>query len=171
MTRPTLAPAVLAKGQVSDRQFRDAFAQLPSGVSILTTYGSDGPCGMTASAVCSLSQDPPLALAALANDSQTLARIRAHGAFGINVLRDRHAPVAAAFARPTPHPAARFNGLPYDPVASVPILRAALSWLACEVTDLHPGGDHTIVTGLVRAAGHGTGSPLVWHARHFTSAR
>ncbi|GAB2808922.1 flavin reductase family protein [Streptomyces daliensis] len=170
MERPALAPpVVLAKGQVSARQFRDAFAQLPAGVSVLTTYAPEGPCGMTASAVCSLSQDPPLALAALANDSRTLARIRVHGAFGINVLRARDTAVADLFARPAPDPAHRFDGLPHEPVASVPVLCEALVWLACEVVGLYPGGDHTILTGLVRAAGRRPGVPLVWHRRRYTS--
>ncbi|MEU0353065.1 flavin reductase family protein [Streptomyces sp. NPDC006237] len=169
MTHPTLAPDVLTDGQASAQQFRDAFSHLPSGVSILTTYGPDGPCGMTASAVCSLSLQPPLALAAVANTSQTLACIRAHGAFGINVLNAHQQPLAERFARPARTPSDRFTGVPHDKIASVPVLTEALAWLACEVKDTYPGGDHTILTGLVRATGHHAGTPLIWHNRGFTT--
>ncbi|MGW8375583.1 flavin reductase family protein [Streptomyces sp. ODS28] len=170
MFRPALAPGVLSEGHVTAQQFRDAFAQLPTGVTILTCYTPDGrPAGMTASAVCSLSQDPPMALAAVGNAGRTLSFIRAHGAFGINVLRAQQAPLAALFARAAADPADRFAGLRHDRIASVPVLHRPLAWLACELTGAHPGGDHTILTGLVRAAEHGTGRPLIRHDRGFTA--
>ncbi|MGW6454913.1 flavin reductase family protein [Streptomyces sp. NPDC055078] len=169
MTHPGVAPAVLANGQVSPGQFRDAFARLPTGVSIVTTYGPEGPYGMTAAALCSLSLEPPLTLVAIANESRTLARVRAHGSFGVNVLHAHQAPLAERFARPDQGPVDRFAGLAHDRIASVPVLRRALAWLACEVQDTHPGGDHTILTGLVRATGHSDGTPLIWHNRRFTT--
>ncbi|MBQ0826563.1 flavin reductase family protein [Streptomyces tagetis] len=169
MIPPTVAPAVSADGQATPRQFRDAFARLPAGVSVLTTFTPEGPCGMTASAVCSLSLDPPLALVAVARTSQTLAGILAGGSFGINVLHADQAALAERFARPASRPADRFAGVAHDRIARVPVLRHALAWLACDLQAAYPGGDHTILTGLVRATGHTIGTPLVWHERRFTS--
>jgi flavin reductase (DIM6/NTAB) family NADH-FMN oxidoreductase RutF len=51
----------------------------------------------------------------------------------------------------------------------VPILEASLAWLACELRELVPGGDHTIGIGAVLAMGHDTGEPLVWYRGSYTS--
>ncbi|GGZ29699.1 flavin reductase family protein [Streptomyces poonensis] len=169
MARSDMTADTPVDHQVSTQQLRDAFARLPAGVTVLTTYASGEPCGMTASAVCSLSLDPPLALVAVANTSRTLARIRTHRAFGVNVLGAGQAPLAERFARSADSPGERFTGLAYDRIAAVPILRGAIAWVACEVRHTYPGGDHTILTGLVRSAGHTSGAPLIWHERGFTA--
>ena len=44
----------------------------------------------------------------------------------------------------------------------VPVLDGALAWVACSLTDLLPGGDHTIGIGAVTAAQHRAGEPLIW---------
>ena len=41
------------------RRFRDAMACLPAAVNIITTDGPSGRCGITASAVCSVTDEPP----------------------------------------------------------------------------------------------------------------
>jgi flavin reductase (DIM6/NTAB) family NADH-FMN oxidoreductase RutF len=57
------------------------------------------PVGTTASAVTSLSLNPPLLLVCLDRDSRTLAAVRAHGGFAVNVLEARQRHLSANFAR------------------------------------------------------------------------
>lgn len=144
------------------RLFRSVFAQLPSGVTVLTTVGPDGPTGMTASSVTSLSLDPLLVLACASTASATLAAISRRGAFGVNVLDEHGQALAAAFARRC-HPGEKFAGVRYGVRHGVPVLDDALAWVTCDVTATHPGGDHTILVGAVTGMHRADGEPLVWH--------
>ena len=83
-------------------RLKQAFAAVPTGVSVITTAGRDGPRGMTASAVCSVSVDPLLVLVCIDNRSETLRSILENRTFAINVLRETHASVSTAFASRTP---------------------------------------------------------------------
>ncbi|MFC8076838.1 flavin reductase family protein [Streptomyces sp. NPDC057307] len=149
----------------SDREhqqrFRRVMAELPAGVTVLTTMSPQGPVGMTTSAFTSLSMDPPLVLACLHHRSGTLAAILEHGAFAVNVLADTGDDLSRVFAeKPLPD---RFTGVPHHERDTVPVLGDAVAWLTCRIHATHPGGDHTILIGTVTRAGRGNGEPLLRH--------
>jgi flavin reductase (DIM6/NTAB) family NADH-FMN oxidoreductase RutF len=144
------------------RLYRSVLAELPKGVTIVATQGDDGPAGATASAVSSLSLDPPLVLVSLARHSRTLHHLLRHGRFSINVLRDRHRQLAESFAGRQPHQD-RFATVPYHIDHDTPVLDDALAWVTCGVHATYPGGDHVIVVGAVTWMHRGRGEPLVWH--------
>ncbi len=152
---------------ISVSALRKAFAQLPAVVTVVTTLGPDGPAGMTASAICSLSLDPPLLLVCAANTSRTLTRLREHGRFAVNAIPARHAAIAHAFATPEPHPGHRFSLARHHIVNAVPVLADALATFTCAVEQTQPGGDHTIVIGRILAVDTNGGQPLLWHARGY----
>ncbi|MCT7350615.1 flavin reductase family protein [Streptomyces coelicoflavus] len=162
-------PPQTTASPVTERGFKDVLAHLPSGVTVLTTSGPDGAgaAGMTASAVCSLSLDPPMILACAANHSRTLARIRTTGVLAVNVLREDQVPLARRFADPHLDQDARFAATAHRLEDGLPVLHDALAWLTCTVQAAHPGGDHTILTAEVRRLGLGGGHPLLWHNRTF----
>ncbi|MEU6756615.1 flavin reductase family protein [Streptomyces sp. NPDC046685] len=165
----TYAPPGATRTSVTAREFKDVLAHLPSGVTVLTTSGPDGTgmAGMTASAVCSLSLDPPMILACAANSSRTLTRIRTTGMLAVNLLREDQAHLARRFADPQLDQDARFAATAHHLVDGLPVLDDALAWLACTVEATYPGGDHTILTAEVRGLGLGGGPPLLWHNRTF----
>jgi len=136
-------------------------AALPTGVTIVTAVGEQGPAGATANAVCSLSLEPPLMLACLDRGSRTLDVLRAHGRFGISVLSVGQEPIARAFASKAPH-TEKFREVEIAEHATVPILGGAAAWVACALRDLHEGGDHQIAVGDVLDLGVGEVEPLVW---------
>jgi flavin reductase (DIM6/NTAB) family NADH-FMN oxidoreductase RutF len=130
---------------------RETMSRFATGVTVVSTLGEDGePLGTTASAVASLSLDPPLVLVCLARSSHTLAALRLHGAFGVSVLADGHAGLALEFAQPGPS-AAWGEGPPAAGVTRSPLIPDALAVLDCSVHDILPGGDHVIVIGRVLA--------------------
>ncbi len=143
---------------------REAFSRVPAAVTVVTSFGPDGPCGMTASAVCPLSVDPPLLLVCVANGSGTLRHLRGHGRFAVNTLRVEDSGLAKRFAGP---PGPRFAGVAHRVVDAAPILAAALGYFTCSVAQTHPGGDHTIIVGRIRSVALGSGWPLLWHARDY----
>ena len=114
--------------------------------------GPDGePVGTTANAVCSLSLDPPLILVCFDRSSLTLAAVRSHGAFAINVLAAPQQHLSANFARRGV--AAVWEGVRHRPGRTgSPRLADVLATLECTVEYQVPGGDHEILVGRVRHA-------------------
>src|SRR2546422_2302518 len=62
-------------------------ASFPGGVVILTAFGDDHqPRGLTVSAFCAASLDPPLALVCIDKKSNTLPAVQHTGGFTANIL-------------------------------------------------------------------------------------
>jgi flavin reductase (DIM6/NTAB) family NADH-FMN oxidoreductase RutF len=142
--------------------FRAAMGMLPTGVTIVTATGPEGPAGATANAVSSLSIEPMLMLACLDRGSRTLLAVQAANRFGISVLRAGQEEVARRFATKAPVPE-KWQGVAWSERDGVPAVEDALVFAACELRDVIAGGDHVIVTGEVTALGAAGGDPLVFH--------
>jgi len=142
--------------------FRAAMGMLPTGVTVVTAGGRDGPAGATANAVCSLSIEPMLMLACLDRGSRTLLAVQAADRFGISVLHAGQEPVARAFAGKGPV-AGKWKGVAWRERDGVPAIDGALVFLACDLQDVIAGGDHVIVTGAVTTMETTEGAPLVFH--------
>ena len=157
--------------EVSAAEFRQAMGQFATGVTVITSIGADGrPVGTTASAVTSLSLDPPLVLACFDLDSVTLRAIRGHGAFVVNVLAATQRQLSANFARRGL--AAAWDGVRHrHGVTGSPRLEDVLAVMECTVERRLPGGDHEIVVGRVRhvETGGSPAGPLVYFRGGYTS--
>jgi 3-hydroxy-9,10-secoandrosta-1,3,5(10)-triene-9,17-dione monooxygenase reductase component len=130
-------------------------------VAIVTCHGDDGPAGLTTNAVTSLSLDPLLLLVCFDNGSRTLAMVRDSRRFAVNVLRAGQEDLAAMFASKR-LPAEKFEAVTHTVSHGVPVLDDALAWVACDLVELLPGGDHTIGIGAVLDGGASEGEPLVF---------
>lgn len=147
---------------LTDDTCRSFFRRLAAGVAVITADGADGPCGMTASAVTSLSMHPPLVVACLAHDSRTLEAVRWSGLFGLHLLRDDQQPTAETFGRAGRTPRV-FAERRLAGGEGPPMLSTALAWASCGVEQALDRGDHCLLIGRVLAAGSKQGSPLLWH--------
>lgn len=136
-------------------------AMLPTGVTIVSAGGPDGPAGATANAVCSLSIEPMLMLACLDRGSRTLLAVQAANHFGISVLHAGQEGVARSFATKAPV-ADKWEGVAWSERDGIPAIDSALLWVACDLRDVLAAGDHVIVTGAVRDLETGKGNPLVF---------
>jgi flavin reductase (DIM6/NTAB) family NADH-FMN oxidoreductase RutF len=145
------APLPRDDGRVIDpRRFRDTVGAFPTGVTIVTASGDDGPAGMTTNAFASVSLDPPLILVCFDDRSRTLPVVRQCGRFAVNILRAGQEELATIFASKRV-PADKFAEVTHNAEHGVPVLDDALAWLVCDVEDLLPAGDHTIGIGRVTA--------------------
>ncbi|MDK1475903.1 flavin reductase family protein [Streptomyces sp. 549] len=155
-------------------EFRAAMASLAAPVTVVTCYDDTGAArGLTASAVSSLSLDPPLLLVCLDRGSRTHAVLTAATAFTVHLLGPANEALARQFAGPT---AQRFEGVSLATGATsrhAPQLADCALRLTCARHDVIEAGDHTILVGRV-AVSDCLGSPaggLVWHHRGFALAR
>jgi flavin reductase (DIM6/NTAB) family NADH-FMN oxidoreductase RutF len=146
---------------VDPARFRSVMGHFATGVTVVTATTADGPVGMTANAVCSLSLEPLLLLVAFDNEARTLPAVRATGRFGVNVLAAGQEDLARLFASKLPE-SEKFAGVPHTVRDGIPVIEDALAWVGCRLERLIPGGDHTIGIGAVEAAEAGPGEPLLW---------
>jgi flavin reductase (DIM6/NTAB) family NADH-FMN oxidoreductase RutF len=146
--------------------FRAAMGMLPTGVTVVSAAGPDGPAGATANAVCSLSIEPMLMLACLDRGSRTLLAVQAANRFGISVLHAGQEEIARTFATKAPV-AYKWEGVAWSERDGIPAIDDALAFVACDLRDVIAGGDHVIVTGEVKALETSEGDPLVFHAGEY----
>ncbi|MCG8907071.1 MULTISPECIES: 4-hydroxyphenylacetate 3-monooxygenase, reductase component [Pseudomonas] len=127
--------------------FRNAMAQLPAAVNIITTNGPEGRCGITASAVCSVTDSPPTVLVCVNRGSATHDVFRSNGHLCVNVLCGEQEELAKHFAGMTKvSMEERFAwDLWDDGYAGLPVLRQALVSLEGRISDCKEVGSHTVM--------------------------
>jgi flavin reductase (DIM6/NTAB) family NADH-FMN oxidoreductase RutF len=148
--------------KVEPQSLRAAMASFPTGVTVVTALGPDGPAGATANAVASLSLEPPLVLACLDLGSRTLVAVEHANRFGVNVLDAGQAALAQRFSTKEPHPR-KWDGVPWTERTGAPMIDSALIRLGCELDEVHQGGDHVIAIGSVLELEARDGAPLIFH--------
>jgi 3-hydroxy-9,10-secoandrosta-1,3,5(10)-triene-9,17-dione monooxygenase reductase component len=143
-------------------RYRQVIGSFATGVAIVTCNGPDGPAGLTTNAITSLSLEPLLVLVCFDNRSRTLPAVRASGRFAVNVLRAGQEDLAKVFASKRVG-REKFEAVTHQDAHGVPVLDGALAWLACDLRELHPAGDHTIGIGAVtHMDADPDGEPLVF---------
>jgi flavin reductase (DIM6/NTAB) family NADH-FMN oxidoreductase RutF len=143
-------------------EFRRVLGHLATGVTVVTARAPAGPLrGLTATAVASLSLDPPLVLACVDHASDTHDAIRESEAFAISVLAEDGERLSRRFAdAPVDE---KFEGVAYrTEETGAPVLDAALAWVDCRLRHDYDGGDHTIFVGEVVAGDAVEGAPLLY---------
>ena len=150
---------------VRDEIFRDVIGRFASGVTVITTTAGDSDHGTTASAMSSLSMDPPMLLICLNKTSSTQAAILESGVFGVNILAEDQGQVAYQFAKKGPD---KFAGVGIRRGRTgVPLVENALAHLECEVDETVTGGTHTVFLGRVKEAAGKEGAPLTYFRGRF----
>ncbi len=143
--------------------FRSVLGRFASGVTIVTTRDESGTDhGMTVSAFCSVSLDPPLVLVCVDHSASTDGLLKAHGRFGISILSSSQEPYSRRFAAEPD--TGRFDGIAYSRGDSgVVLLDEALAHIECRVIEHHHAGDHTIFIAEVERAEPRDGRPLLYY--------
>ena len=136
-------------------------SRFASGVTVVTSRDASGSrCGITVSAFCSVSLDPPLVLICIETSVVTHRALQESKVFVVNILGQGQDRISQHFALPAP---VEFEGLRWRPgIEDPPVLEDALVSLECRLRDAHDGGDHTIFVGEVEAVTIRDGSPLVY---------
>jgi 3-hydroxy-9,10-secoandrosta-1,3,5(10)-triene-9,17-dione monooxygenase reductase component len=169
---PNLEPmsASAPPGPVSPAVMREVLGHFVTGVVVVTALGPDGPLGFTCQSFASLSLDPPLISFSPARTSTTWPRIRATGAFCVNVLAEDHEEISAGFARSGVD---KFAGIAWSAAPSgAPVLEGVTAWIDCGLWREYDGGDHTIAVGHVRDLGADPERlPLLYYRGRYGLAR
>jgi flavin reductase ActVB len=137
-----------------DRQsFFDVMASFPSGVAIVTTVAADGvPRGLTTTAVCSVSADPPTVLVCVDIGSRTLDALRATRRFVVNFIGEGRSELCLLFASKAED---KFAQVAWRPTADgIPLLHEdVLAWAECSTLHELVVGDHVLLVASVEDGG------------------
>ncbi len=164
---------------IDQQSFRDAMARLTAAVNIITSDGPGGLCGCTASAVCSVSDAPPILLVCINRSSRNNAILKENGRLCVNVLQADQQALAIQFSKSGTQAEERFAGTSWslpahradlpDLVPS-PRLDGALVSLDCVITDIAEIGSHSVFYCTVESLRFGeAGDALVYFERGFHS--
>ena len=134
---------------IERQAFFDVMASFPSGVAIVTTLDADGtPRGLTTTAVCSVSADPPTILVCVDRASRTLAALRASGRFVVNFAGEGGSELCLLFASKEED---KFRDVRWRPTdKGLPLLHeAVLAWAECSTERELEIGDHVVLVAEV----------------------
>ena len=142
-------------------EFRAVLGRFASGVTVLTARIGDTDHGMTVSAFCSVSLQPPLILACVDKATDMHGILPTVECFGISILAEGQEALSRRFAE---LPAGRFEGIGYSRGdCGVVLLDDALAHLECRRVDSYDAGDHVIHIGEVERATCEQVRPLLYY--------
>jgi flavin reductase (DIM6/NTAB) family NADH-FMN oxidoreductase RutF len=142
--------------------FRSVLGRFASSVTIVTTRDAQGvDHGMTVSAFCSLSLDPPMVLFCVDHVASMHEMLLAHPACGVSILSSNQEAYSRRFADQDNE---RFDGIAYSRgETGAVLLDEALAHLECRLVAHHEGGDHTVFVAEVDRAQPRQGRPLLYY--------
>lgn len=161
-------PRSLAPPIDPDR-FRATMGSFPAAVCVITALDEEGaPRGLTCSAVCSLSVEPPLLLCCVNQRNGSLKAIRHSGGFVVNLLAASGDAISTRFASSSPD---KYSGIEWDasPVSGLPYLCECVVRVDCELAADIEAGTHAILIGRIRDCDDpdAADSPLLYWRRAY----
>ncbi|WP_158743077.1 flavin reductase family protein [Acidisphaera sp. L21] len=140
----------LPESMIDLATFRACMRQVPGAVTVITTVHEGTRGGLTATAVCSVSAEPPQMLVCVNRSSSAEAVIVAAGRFGVSYLSHEQEAVANAFSASLDN---RFDHGDWVELESgVPLLKDAAVAFDCKIVQTITAGTHTIFIGAIVAA-------------------
>ena len=146
---------------ITKEEFKQALSRFASGVTVITTIDKDKkPHGITVSAFCSVSLEPPLILICIDKNAGSYGAFQESRSFVVNILGDDQQHISNQFALPIPD---KFDGMDFHlNDQEIPVLNEAIVNLECKLKESYEGGDHTIFVGQIEKSLVREGDPLVY---------
>jgi flavin reductase len=156
---------------VSRQEFRDAMARLGAAVNIVTTDGPAGLGGLTVSAVCSVTDDPPTLLVCLNRGSPQNRLFKDNGVLCVNCLAAGQEGLSVLFAGRSADAdmAERFSHATWGLLATgAPVLDGGAVSFDCRIGDVVERGTHSVLFCEVEAVRQGAATRgLIWFSRDY----
>lgn len=153
---------------VSSEEFRAALSRFASGVTVVTSVDGEGwPHGITVSAFCSVSLDPPLVLVCIEKLAGSHASLTESGRFSVNLLASGQQWISERFASLESD---KFRDVPTATgLSGLPLIEGCLASLECELRQAVDAGDHSVFIGEVMFARGDGDDPLLYFLGDYRS--
>jgi|SRR5579871_1741365 flavin reductase (DIM6/NTAB) family NADH-FMN oxidoreductase RutF len=155
---------------VEPHAFREAMSRLGAAVHVVTTAGTGGKTGFTATAVCSVSDSPATLLVCLNRRSKSAPALLQNGVFCVNALPASEEKLADLFAgRSGVQLHERFAVGEWTTLKTgAPVLASAVVAFDCRTLEVKAVASHNVIFGAVEAVRLGAPGPaLVYHERAY----
>ena len=155
---------------IDPAEYRRVLGHLPTGVTVITAAGKDGPVGIAIGSFVSISLDPPLVGFFLGTESTSWPAMEEGGHFCVNVLTSSQQELCARMASRGED---KFVGVEYlpSPWSGAPMLADVHAVIDCSIAEVVPAGDHLLIMGRVHhllTAEHDAG-PMVFYKGQYGS--
>ena len=128
--------------------FKRGMRHLAASVTLITTRHRDLRGGLTATAVCSVSAEPPQILVCVNKTASALDPVGEAGFFCVNILSADQQDISDAMATKGGE---KFDGVDWRPSPTgSPVIDGVLGYVDCTIDTVHEAGDHYIVVGRVK---------------------
>ena len=154
---------------VDAQSFRAAMARFPGAVTIITAAAGQDRRGITATAVCSVTADPPSILVCLNRQTGTCAMVRETGRFNVSLLAGDAQEIALRFAGAGGVTGAEKFALGRwtEDSRGLPVLEDAVTTFSCEVAEMTDAGSHTVFIGQITELAVGEAPALIYERSRF----
>lgn len=143
--------------------FKAAMRRLAASVSVVVAKGEDGPIGIAATSITSLTVDPPAVLVCVNRLAKLHALLLPTAPLSVNLLSASQKDVSAAFGGGVPQEQRFTVGEWHDTEMGLPELAGAQANLHCVIDAMLAYGTHSIVIARVlRASVSDEVSPLIY---------
>ncbi len=157
---------------VGSDEFVATMGRHVSSVCVITTTESGKRFGLTATAVSSVSANPPRLLVCINVSGLTHAKIVAAGVLCVNVVGEEQEKVARSFAGMLGRDFDRFSAGTWTKLKTgAPVLAGAVAVFDCRVVERLQQATHSIFVCEVVATAQGQQEPLLYGARRFRQLR
>ena len=143
--------------------FRAALGRFATGITVVTAREPERhrDHGMTVSAFCSASLEPPLVLVSIGHEATMYDLLCRESQIGISILSAGQEALSRRFADPDSD---RFDGVGYSRGENgVALIDDAIVHLECQIIARHEAGDHTIMIAEVNGAAVRSERPLLYY--------
>lgn len=155
--------------RIDPATFLSIMSAFPAGIAVITTLNENAqPVGLTTTALCSVSADPPALLVCVDRGSRTLPSLLSRKEFVVSFLRNSGCATSILFASKKED---KFSAVRWHPSpGGLPILTEdSLAWADCSLLEAVPVGDHVVLIAEVREGDVSPPAhePLVYFQRSF----
>lgn len=150
--------------------FKTAMQRFPAAVTLVATRSHEGASGLTATAVCSLSADPPSLLICVNRSASAHDAILKSGIVGVSLLPQDDEAFADRFSKAKGsdrfQPEEKWTTL----ITGAPVYRNAAVAFDCRTTQVSPAYTHSVIFAevvAIRVGEEGEQGCLMWHGKGF----
>lgn len=156
-----LLETTAVRAGISDDSFKSIMRNIAASVAVVTTSHHGNLHGMTATAFCSVSANPPTVLVVINRATRSHPLIAASKVFAVNVLSDSQRHLGDRFAGKVDD---QFSGIAYR-LGSIqcPIFNDSAAFLECRTIVENEVDTHTVFVGRVVGGGESNEQPLLYH--------
>lgn len=148
--------------------YREAMSRLGAAVNIITTFDAGGRHGLTVSAVCSVTDEPPTLLVCVNRTTRSRSSFLVGGPICVNTLAHAQKDISVAFSGKLEMEERFTAGTWISGSTGAPVLVEALVAFDCRVSSIVEVGTHSVMFCEVKEIRLGTpGEGLVYFNRTY----